>query len=67
MNLCQTPPPIIIICQWGPWAAEVLGAVSKLIFNTYFQWTLGEGALRRADVSHLELEKIYLTTQANYV
>ena len=26
MNLCWTPPPIIKICEWGPWALTCIVA-----------------------------------------
>ena len=22
MNLCQTPTPVVKICEWGPWASN---------------------------------------------
>ena len=30
MNLCPSPPPVIKICEWGPWEENESGAMSGI-------------------------------------
>ena len=38
MNLCRTPPPVIKICEWGPWASDwdLLSGTYSLFWNWLF-------------------------------